>query len=75
LTFNFRRARQLQIVPIARLAVERGREGAHVQLRPEEVVFALRNEVTNDASFPVRKFHRRRNAAIIAERKRPDLRD
>jgi hypothetical protein len=75
LTFNSRRAHQPQIVPIARLAVERGREDAHVKLCPEEVVFALRNAVTNDASFPLRTFRRRRDAAIIAERKRPDLHD
>jgi hypothetical protein len=74
-TFNSCRARRLQIVSVARLAVERGREDAHVQLRPEEVVFALRDATTNDASFPVGTFCRTRDATIIAERKKRHLHD
>jgi hypothetical protein len=57
------------------LASEHRREDACVGLRPEGVVFALRNAVTNDASFPVGKFRRTRDAAIIAEPQRPDLHD
>jgi hypothetical protein len=60
---------------IARIAGEHRREDARMRLRPEGIVFALRNAVTNDASFPVGKFRRTRDAAIIAERKGPDLHD
>lgn len=60
---------------IARLAVERRREDARVRLRPERIRFALRIAATNDTSFAVGRFRRTRDATIIIERRRSDLRD
>jgi hypothetical protein len=51
----------------ARLTVEHHREDLRKRLRPEGVVFSLRSSATNDTSFPVGKFRRTRDAAIIAE--------
>jgi hypothetical protein len=46
-----------------------------VRFCPEGVVFALRDAATNNTSFPVGKFRRKRDATITAERKWRDLRD
>jgi hypothetical protein len=46
-----------------------------VRLRPEGVVFGLRNAAANDSSFHVGKFRRTRDATIIAERKKRDFHD
>jgi hypothetical protein len=48
-----RRPRSVQIVPIARLAVEHRGEVAHARLHPEGFVFELRSAATNETSFPV----------------------
>ena len=58
-----------------RLADEHRREDARVRLRPEGVVFALRDAATNDASLPIRKIRRTRDATIMTERRRSDLQD
>jgi hypothetical protein len=52
-----------------------GREDARVRLRPEGVVFAVRNAATQDRSFPAGKFRRSPDAMIVAERKERDLHD
>jgi hypothetical protein len=46
-----------------------------VRLRPQGVVVALRDTATNNASFPVGKFRRTRDTAIMMERKGSDLHD
>jgi hypothetical protein len=47
----------------ARITDERRREDARVGLRPDQVVFALRDLAMNDASISVGKRHRTRDAA------------
>jgi hypothetical protein len=74
-TFNSSARVDRKIVPIARLPVEQGREAAHAQLCSEEIVFALRHTTTNDATSPVGKLRRTRDATIVAGRKRRDLHD
>jgi hypothetical protein len=51
------------------------REDARVRLRPEGVVFALRDAATDNTSFPVGKFRRTRDTTIMTERRRSDLHD
>jgi hypothetical protein len=47
----------------AKLTDERRREDARVRLRPDQVVFALRDVAMNDASISVGKHHRTHDAA------------
>ena len=58
-----------------RLTDEHRREDARVRLRPERVVLASRDAATNNTSFPVGKFRRKRDATIMIERRRGDLHD
>jgi hypothetical protein len=59
----------------ARPTDEHRSEDVRARLRPEGVVFALRDAATNDTSFTVGKFRRTRDALITIEHPRSDLHD
>ena len=62
-------------MPIEDSPLNSGVKAAGEQLRPEEVVFALRDAATNKTSFLSGNSAARARAAIIAEHKRRDLHD
>jgi hypothetical protein len=50
---------------LPRLVVEQPVKNSRVRLRPEGVVFALRNAATSDPSFSLGKFRRTRDGRIM----------